>query len=126
MVAEISPGRVTARRTGRFGVLTAEMATPLSMVLTELLQNALEHGFGQDESGAVEVTVLRGRELLAVAVQDNGRGLPAGFDAQQAGNLGLQIVRTLVESELRGSLSLRRRDRGGTEAQLRVPLSHRR
>ena len=37
--------RSTGRRTGRFGILDAEVATPLSMVLTEMLQNALEHGF---------------------------------------------------------------------------------
>ena len=47
MVAEISPGKVTTRRTGRFGILDAEVATPLSMVLTEVLQNALEHAFDQ-------------------------------------------------------------------------------
>src|SRR5579859_2269186 len=40
-------GTVTARRTGRFGVLKAEAATPLSMVLTEVLQNALEHGLAE-------------------------------------------------------------------------------
>lgn len=44
MVSEISPGK-TVRRTGRFGILDAEVATPLSMVLTEILQNALEHAF---------------------------------------------------------------------------------
>src|SRR5690606_21139714 len=45
MVAGMSPGKATARRSGRFGILDAEVATPLSMVLTEVLQNALEHGF---------------------------------------------------------------------------------
>ena len=45
MVAEISPGKVDCRRTGRFGILDAEVATPLSMVLTEVLQNALEHAY---------------------------------------------------------------------------------
>ncbi|CAM5586573.1 hypothetical protein SFUMM280S_00768 [Streptomyces fumanus] len=60
MVAEISPGKVTGRRTGRFGILDAEVATPLSMVLTEILQNALEHGFREGDTGTVEVSAVRG------------------------------------------------------------------
>jgi two-component sensor histidine kinase len=131
MVAEISPGRVTARRTGKFGVLTAEIATPLSMVLTELLQNALEHGFGPGDSGeswapgepgAVDIGVTRGRERITVVVEDNGRGLPAGFDAQRAGNLGLQIVRTLVVGELGGGFDMLPAPGGGTRVVLDVPL----
>ena len=110
MVAEISPGKVTGRRTGRFGILDAEVATPLSMVLTEVLQNALEHGFGPGEQGTVEVAAVRGgtgeEARLLVTVQDDGRGLPEGFDPQRAGNLGLQIVRTLVEGELGGTFDM--------------------
>jgi two-component sensor histidine kinase len=61
-----------------------------------------------------------------VTVVDDGAGLPAGFSLERADGLGLQIVRTLVESELRGSLSMTNRDAGGTQALLRIPLAHRR
>jgi two-component sensor histidine kinase len=54
-------------------------------------------------------------------VRDDGAGLPDGFDLDASTALGLRIVRTLVEGELRGSLSLRQRDGGGTLAQVRVP-----
>ncbi|MCZ4095891.1 PAS domain-containing protein [Streptomyces sp. SID13666] len=121
MVAEISPGRVTARRTGRFGILTAEVATPLAMVLTELLQNALEHGFGPGESGTVEVGATAGRDKLIITVQDNGRGLPEGFNPQRAGNLGLQIVRTLVVGELSGTFDMVPAPEGGTRVVLELP-----
>ncbi|MFD7892164.1 PAS domain-containing sensor histidine kinase, partial [Streptomyces albidoflavus] len=94
MVAEISPGRVEGRRSGRFGILDAEVATPLSMVLTEVLQNALEHGFRPGDTGEVEVSAVRGGTRkdarLLITVQDNGVGLPEGVDAHPAGNLGLQ------------------------------------
>jgi two-component sensor histidine kinase/PAS domain-containing protein len=123
MVSEISPGRVAARRSGRFGVLAAPTATPLSMVLTELLQNALEHGFGPGESGTVDVTATRGRERLAITVQDDGRGLPEGFDAQRAGNLGLQIVRTLVVGELGGTFDMVPAPGRGTRVVLELPLT---
>ena len=126
MVAEISPGRVTGRRTGRFGILDAEVATPLSMVLTEVLQNALEHGFGPGEKGSVEVSATRsgtpadGR--LLVVVEDDGGGLPEGFDPQSAGNLGLQIVRTLVEGELGGTFDMVPAPERGTRVVLDIPV----
>ncbi|MFE5741416.1 sensor histidine kinase [Streptomyces celluloflavus] len=126
MVAEISPGRVTARRTGRFGILDAEVATPLSMVLTEVLQNALEHAFDQGEQGVVEVGAVRGgsrtEPRLLVTVRDNGRGLPEGFDPHRAGNLGLQIVRTLVEGELGGKFDMVPGPERGTQVILDVPV----
>jgi two-component sensor histidine kinase len=130
MVQEISPGRVTGRRTGSFGVLEAEVATPLSMVLTEVLQNALEHGFGPGEQGTIEVNALRserGREKeegrLLVGVQDDGCGLPEGFDAKSAGNLGLQIVRTLVEGELSGEFDMVPAPERGTRVVFDLPVA---
>jgi two-component sensor histidine kinase len=114
--------RVRPKRIGCFGVLPAAIATPLAMVLTELLQNALEHGL-TDNSGLLEVVVTRSGERLGVVVADNGKGLPEGFDVESAASLGLQIVRTLIVGELGGVLELRRREGGGTEVALDIPLA---
>ncbi|MFD6417286.1 sensor histidine kinase [Streptomyces sp. NPDC060194] len=126
MVAEISPGQVTCRRTGRFGILDAEVATPLSMVLTEVIQNALEHAFAEGQPGRVEVSAVRGGDRkdgrLLITVRDDGRGLPDGFDAKRSGNLGLQIVRTLVEGELGGSFDMVPAPGRGTQVVLDVPV----
>ena len=51
---------VTTARVGQFGTLPGEVATPLAMVLTELLQNAAEHGFAGGV-GHVEVRRRRAR-----------------------------------------------------------------
>lgn len=130
MVAELSPsGRVTGRRSGRFGILEAETATPLSMILTEVLQNALEHGFAPGQEGTVEVTATRSEEArregsrLLVTVQDDGRGLPETFDPRSDGNLGLQIVRTLVEGELGGRFEMVPAPERGTRVLLDLPLA---
>jgi two-component sensor histidine kinase/PAS domain-containing protein len=123
MVSELSPGRVRAFRNGRFGILTAQAATPLSMVLTELLQNALEHGFGPARHGKVEVGAVRGTGSLLITVEDDGRGLPEGFDPQRTGNLGLQIVRTLVVGELSGTFDMTPAPSGGTRVTLDIPLT---
>ncbi|WHT20430.1 histidine kinase N-terminal domain-containing protein [Crossiella sp. CA-258035] len=119
--------RVVVRREGKFGVVQAELATPLVMVLTELVQNAFEHAYTPGQRGEVVVHAERSAKWLDVVITDDGRGLPQGFSLERTDRLGLQIVRTLVESELRGSLSLRRRQgTKGTEAVLRVPLQRRR
>jgi two-component sensor histidine kinase len=55
-----------------------------------------------------------------VTVADDGAGLPAGFDLAAHGGLGLQIVRTLVEGELAGRLSVMRAD-PGTRVVLDLP-----
>ena len=118
-------GAVTSSRDGSFGVLPAELATPLAMALTELLQNATEHAF-DGGPGHVEVRVRRAardaEEELQVRVTDDGRGIPETFDLERSGSLGLSIVRTLVESELGGSLSLGSAADGGASVEVRIPL----
>jgi two-component sensor histidine kinase len=128
MVGDVAAAetQVKVRRSGRFGVVPAEVATPLVMVLTELVQNAIEHAYPQPQGGEVTVSAERSTRWLDVVIADDGKGLPRGFSLERTEGLGLQIVRTLVDSELRGSLSLRRRQPRGTEAVLRVPLAHRR
>jgi two-component sensor histidine kinase len=118
--------KVHLRRDSSFGVLPAEIATPLAMVLNELFLNAVEHGFATGTDGEVVISAHRFRRQLHVTVADNGRGLPADFDLDSADRLGLQIVRTLARGELRGSIEMRARAGGGTEAVLVVPLDVRR
>jgi two-component sensor histidine kinase len=118
-------GPVEVHREGSFGLLPPEVATPLALVLVELVQNAVEHGL-RDRGGTVLVAVRRqpdrtgGGAVLAVDVADDGAGLPAGFDTA-AGGLGLQIVRTLVEGELGGTLRLGGAG-PGTRVELELPL----
>ncbi|WP_091111406.1 sensor histidine kinase [Nocardioides psychrotolerans] len=128
MVTDVgsSGGRVRVRREGSFGVLPSESATALAMVLTEVLQNAVEHGYDAEDAttiGLITVTVQRLVGRLTMTVDDDGRGLPEGFDLDGSTNLGLSIVRTLVESELGGQLTLGPRpDGAGTRAGIDVPL----
>jgi two-component sensor histidine kinase len=121
MCAEVAAPEsdVAVVRRGEFGELPAEVATPLAMILTELVQNAVEHA----RARLIEVRVDRGDAQLTLVVRDDGRGLPAGFDLAASTRLGLQIVRTLVESELQGTLDLASAPSGGTAATLVVPLS---
>jgi two-component sensor histidine kinase len=128
MVAEVGSlgGRVRVRREGTFGILPSESATALAMVLTEVLQNAVEHGYDAEDaeaSGTITVTVQRLVGRLHMTVEDDGRGLPADFDLDGSASLGLSIVRTLVESELGGVLAIGPNPHAsGTRAEVDVPL----
>jgi two-component sensor histidine kinase len=119
---ELSPrmGELNISRHGELGSLDPRIATPLSLVVTELIHNALEHGLA--ESGAnltIEVSRLEGS--AEIVIFDDGVGLPDGFTILESANLGLQIVRTLTENELKGSIDLVRTNRG-TEAKLNFPI----
>jgi two-component system, sensor histidine kinase PdtaS len=128
MVTDVGAGpdgthdRPVVRREGSFGMLPNETATALAMVLTELLQNAVEHGYPGGSAGTITVGPERLAGRLRVSVDDDGKGLPEGFDPDTSLNLGLSIVRTLVESELGGQLELRPRPEGGARAVVDVPL----
>ncbi|MGA8986700.1 sensor histidine kinase [Aeromicrobium sp.] len=104
-------GRIRADRIGSFGLLPGAIATPLAMVLTELIQNASAHAFGE-QGGTLTLAVNRIRDRIRLRVSDDGSGLPADFDP--ARSLGLSIVTTLVEGELHGSLVFEQRPGGGT------------
>jgi two-component sensor histidine kinase len=116
--------RVRLNRQGAFGILVADVATPLVMVLTETVQNAVEHGFPEDtDTGTVTVTAYRMGRRVRVTIADDGAGLPPGFSLSDSDRLGLQIVRALVTAELGGTIAVRPRAIGrGTEAVLDVPL----
>jgi two-component system, sensor histidine kinase PdtaS len=117
--------RVTPVQFGKFGVLSSAVATPLALVLTELLHNAIQHGLtrpGAPATGTLEVTANRSSDRLAVMVADNGMGFPDGFDLDSTTSLGLQIVRTLVVGELGGTLAITPRRGGGTSVRIDLPL----
>ena len=119
-----TPIRVS--RVGDLGVLDADRATALVMVITELVQNAIEHAFdGSTAIGYVTINAERSARWLDVVVHDDGRGLPEGFSLEKADRLGLQIVRTLVSAELDGSLGMHASAEGGTDVVLRVPIGRR-
>jgi two-component sensor histidine kinase len=93
---------------GDGGRLPATVVTPLSVVLTELLQNAVDHGYTEGDGGGSVVVRLGCTDTeLTVAVIDDGRGIAPDFSLDDATGLGLSIVRTLVTTELAGSIEMR-------------------
>jgi two-component system, sensor histidine kinase PdtaS len=105
--------------TGSFGRMRAEDATALAMIISELVQNAVEHGL-EDRDGKVEVAVTRqtldgGEEQLTVVITDDGVGLPAGFRPSLAG-LGTRIVTSLA-TDLKGRIRWENNEPSGTRVE---------
>jgi two-component sensor histidine kinase len=99
-------------REGSLGVIETEIASPLAMAVSELLHNATEHA----HATSITVVPSRSADALQVEVRDDGCGMPRPL----AEGLGLQIVRSLVEQDLRGELGFSAGD-PGCVAYVRVP-----
>ena len=103
---------------GKFGKLDSEIATPLAVTLTELVTNAATHGLGA-HGGLIAINTKRTAKQLSIEVEDNGVGLAQ--DSIGTG-LGTQIIRTLIEGELRGKISWFSPKEGGTKVSISLPL----
>jgi two-component sensor histidine kinase len=111
---------------GDAGVLPGDVATPLAVVLNELMQNAVDHAFPEDHPDTpaereVTVHLARTGEHVIVEVADNGVGLSESFSLDQAMSLGLSIVQALVTGELGGTIEMH--GDKGTRVEVRVPLA---
>ncbi|PJJ61666.1 sensor histidine kinase [Compostimonas suwonensis] len=121
LVAEVASSHnttVSPKSSGSFGILPSEYATPLALALTELVTNAVEHGLA-GRSGEVEISAERREDSLTVGVRDNGSGLPEG---KVGSGLGTQIVRTLIQGELGGTIDWHTMMGSGTEVTIEIPL----
>jgi len=117
-VASAHNTTVHPKSTGSFGTLPSAYATPLALVLTELVTNAVEHGLAGRE-GEVSIEADRDEETLTVLVRDTGSGLPEG---KVGSGLGTQIVRTLIQGELGGTIDWHTMMGSGTEVTIEIPL----
>jgi two-component sensor histidine kinase len=120
--ADLSPrmSEINIRRSGSLAEIDPRIATPLALIVTELIHNALEHGLAERGRSLV-IHCERFESKAKVTVSDDGAGLPDDFDLVNSSNLGLQIVRTLAENELRGQIKLTSGE-SGTQATLEFPL----
>jgi two-component system, sensor histidine kinase PdtaS len=117
-LATASAGEIKLRIDGKFGQLDSELATPLAIALTEIVTNAASHGLGK-HGGRIVITAKHTPKQLAIEVEDNGVGIQK--DSIGTG-LGTQIIRTLIEGELRGKISWFSPKEGGTRVSISIPL----
>jgi len=96
---------------------------PLALTLNETLSNSFEHAFPGGRPGHIQVRLSFGSQGGQLIVEDDGVGLPAGFEAGASAGLGLKILAVFAE-QMRGQFSVGSSNSGGTEIQLRFPIAY--
>jgi two-component sensor histidine kinase len=89
--------------------ISIDQASPLGLVINELLSNSLKYAFPDERKGEINVSMKKLNKELELKVMDNGVGMPKGLDWKNSNSLGLKLVRTLVENQLDGSLDVTNR-----------------
>jgi two-component sensor histidine kinase len=102
--------------------LPAQQATSTALVVNELLQNSVKHGYEGRTDGRITIRLELKDDWLTIEIADDGVGIPPDLATRSSGRLGLSIVRTLVEEDLRGKFDLV--STGGTTARVSFPRLH--
>jgi two-component system, sensor histidine kinase PdtaS len=86
--------------------LPSRQATACALIINELMQNAVEHAFETRETGKILLKIEDTGKFIQLMIKDDGMGLPPEFSIDYSTNLGLQIVRTLVQEDLKGTIDM--------------------
>jgi two-component sensor histidine kinase len=122
MASSARPGITCTLEAERDIVLKPDSAVPVALIVSEAIANALEHGFADREAGAIHLRVVRLDGTIQLSVEDDGSGLPQGFDPELADSIGLRISRVLCR-QLGARMELRSGRESGACMTLVLPLS---
>ena len=86
--------------------ISIDQASPLGLVINELISNSLKYAFPEERKGEITVSMKKLDRELELTVMDDGVGMPDGLDWKNSKSLGLKLVRTLVENQLDGSIDM--------------------
>ncbi|MFA4876987.1 MAG: PAS domain S-box protein [Methanoregula sp.] len=100
--------------------LPVDQAIPCALALNEIISNIHKHAFRGRRNGRVEILSSMNGDTIRFVIRDNGVGLPSGFDIEDSNRLGLKLMRTLVEKQLHGRVTLT--SRNGTEVILEFDI----
>ncbi|WP_045386723.1 histidine kinase dimerization/phosphoacceptor domain -containing protein [Falsirhodobacter sp. alg1] len=117
----IEASGATDRITMRFDcapvAIPRDQAIPFGLIATELLTNAVEHGFAGDGTGVIDVRLSQDAGYVTLTIADQGRGLPEGFSLDKATSLGLTLASQFA-IQLNGELTMKNRPEGGAVSRL--------
>jgi len=84
--------------------ININQAIPLSLIIHELITNAIKHGFGLKQPGCISVSIYEASGCIRLLISDNGDNVPPDFDLEKSQKLGLTLVRILTK-QLNGDLT---------------------
>jgi PAS domain S-box-containing protein len=86
--------------------INLDIAIPCGLIVNELVTNALKHAFTGRAEGEIRVEMhLTPMHRYQLVVEDNGTGLPPGFERFSQSTLGMQLVNVLV-NQLGGEMAV--------------------
>jgi PAS domain S-box-containing protein len=96
IAAQLKPGMITLHKQLDNVFLNVETATPLGLVVNELLANAFEHAFTNTDDGNITISLSNNTDgKIELCIKDDGKGLPDSFVIENTSSLGLQIIQLL-------------------------------
>lgn len=98
--------------------LDVDVVIPLGLILNELITNSLKYAFGENEKGQISMSLKKEKEGIRLRVEDNGKGLPEGFDFERLSSLGFRLIKAFSQ-KLEGVLNIS--SSGGTQVDLFIP-----
>lgn len=97
---------IETRVTGDDFLLPLQQATSFALILNELVQNAVEHGFSDRNNGSITINISEEPDRYRLTVTNDGKPLPESFDPRKTTTLGLRIVDDLARGGLQGTFDL--------------------
>ncbi|MGQ9539891.1 MAG: sensor histidine kinase [Armatimonadota bacterium] len=97
---------IETRVTGDDFLLPLQQATSFALILNELVQNAVEHGFSDRDNGSITINISEEPDRYRLTVTNDGKPLPESFDPCKTTTLGLRIVDDLARGGLQGTFDL--------------------
>jgi two-component sensor histidine kinase/CheY-like chemotaxis protein len=100
--------------------LPVDQALPCALVINEILSNTYKHAFKGRNNGTIEISALQENNRIKITIRDNGVGLPDNFDIGRSSSLGITLIRTIVQHQLKGALMFK--SKNGTEISMEFPV----
>ena len=104
--------KIKINLTGSPLYINSEKALSVLMAVNELITNSIRHGYAENESGNINITVVKGTIFSTIIVEDDGKGYKLKNEKQCAGGLGNEIISMMVHDKLKGSLCIDSGDKG--------------
>ncbi len=116
----ISPDKVTLNTDIEKIPISMNQASPLGLIINELISNSLKYAFPDDLKGEINLSIKKLDKELELVIADNGIGVPDELDWKNSNTLGLKLVRTLVENQLDGSIDME--SKNGTKFSIKFDI----
>ena len=91
---------------------------PIGLIVNELMTNILKYAFSGKDSGGIEISMKAMKDEITLTIQDDGKGLPGGFDIDKSEGFGLHLIQ-MLSKQLGGIFTIG--NHSGVRSVLKIP-----